>query len=84
MKNKKYLKAAKLMIRVKEKHDIHYGCCVALDAVHQSDEYFHYIFQPKYESRRDAYFGDLNDENILARSLALLLMYEMGEEIYYV
>jgi hypothetical protein len=80
-KNKKYLKAAKLLIRNKEIYGYTSGCCFVLEMVKKDDYEFHAIFKPEYARTANHYFGNVReDENILARSLALLLMYEMGEE----
>jgi hypothetical protein len=80
MKNKKYLKAAKMLVYDKEKYNQDDGCCNVLDWSGQCDSNFHNIFKPEGAQQRDAYFGLIDDpENHLARSLALLFMYEMGE-----
>ena len=75
-KNKKYLQAAKLTLKKVDKHD-YTGCCIALAFVDKSDEYFLDFFKPDL-TIRGYWFGDLTKNNSLARSLALLLMYEMG------
>jgi hypothetical protein len=81
MKNKKYLKAAELLISNKEKYNLQTGCCFVLSCLDQWGSNFHAIFKPENASINDYYFGDeLNEENRLARSLALLFMYEMGEK----
>jgi hypothetical protein len=82
-KNKKYLEAAELLICSERVYGQTPGCCYVLKKAKKRDYNFHTMFKP--EDDRDAgysdyYFGPLhNDESNLARSLALLFMYEMGE-----
>lgn len=79
-KNKKYLKAAKFLVSIENTDP--QGCCLALGKVnHPSDKYwFELIFKPQHSHSDDYYFGPVHcDESKLARSLALLFMYEMGE-----
>lgn len=87
-KNKKYLKAAKLItLNVKAYNFLNIrriGCCTALFKVNQTDYKFTFLFKP-VKAEINSFWWHNPDEGItkktqLARTLALLLMYEMGEE----
>jgi hypothetical protein len=91
MKNKKYLKAAELVctdirerIRNFKLMSGSRSCCRALLFVGKSPTRFNELFTPEGRSAYEYYFEDYgnwaDDQVILARSLALLLMYEMGEK----
>lgn len=86
MKNKKYLKAAEL-IAVKRTN----FACWALAEVEQDEVEFKKLFGPKKDRylylidnpyfNGGSWYGSVRKpKNRLARSLALLLMYEMGEK----
>lgn len=83
MKNKKYLKAAEGLVDNKYPF---YVCGALCHAITGGDVFgtcpeevyaFQRMFEPT-EYREKYWFGDLTEENQLARSLALLFMYEMG------
>lgn len=77
-RNKKYLKAAERIVTRQNSF-----CCRALKAVDKCDKNFHKMFKPNNALTMDAYFssfGTTHKEDCVARSLALILMYEMGEE----
>jgi hypothetical protein len=77
-KNKKYLEAAELLVHNTREYE---GCCYFLGRVNQDADNFNDIFKPDRSVVTDYYFGSvLSDESNLARSLALLFMYEMGEK----
>jgi hypothetical protein len=91
MKNKKYLKAAELVCTdIREIGDDYKliissrSCCLALASLNKSTIRFNELFKPDDCFVGDFYFDDKNKwrdkQSILARSLALLLMYEMGEK----
>ena len=84
MKNKKYLEAAELFC---ENTSIDFAC-EALNRVKKPVDNFQKMFRPSAEEHiyvgyngvfLNVFFGETrNEENRLARSLALLFMYEMG------
>lgn len=80
MKNKKWLKASELMVN----EDASVGACYQIKVAFNNSEgdYRSPSHKKFYEIYGEGvYFGEHNDpENQLARSLALLFMYEMGEE----
>ena len=81
-RDKKYLEAAEVICT-----NIHpigsRSCCLALTYVGKSATRFNELFTPHGCSEEDYYFDDKkrpDKHTKLARSLALILMYEMGEK----
>jgi hypothetical protein len=83
-KNKKYLLAAQLIVDFELKYVPIIGCyvsCEALRRVRQPAINYTKLFKPKDIHTEQLWFDHNENYNPqLARQLALLLMYEMGEE----
>ena len=84
-KSVKYLRAAKLIpliyTQFSKKNNHILGCCCTLDIVGIDISKFKQLFKPELEFDKNYFwFGNPNNKNQLTRTLALLLMYEMGEK----
>lgn len=85
-KNKKYLQASKLIIqtnKARKDDKKHFYACTALIELKQCKDNFEKFFKPENKNSNSSWWtkgsdGSLEDQ--LARQLALLLMYEMGEK----
>ena len=84
-KNVKYFNAA-AMIAVDENHwitstdNLSRGCCRSLEVENCDDSKFFELFSRDPTDSGTYWFGILTKKNQLSRHIALLLMYEMGEQ----
>lgn len=79
---KKYIKAAKLLVKAKNTWNFDYFACHAILSVKLDTIDFRYLFSPEgpdSNNKSYVFWGTNNEYCQLQRSLALLLMAEMEE-----